>query len=407
MIPIDYQSKPDNDLALKMDNGTGTDMRGDPQPSICISSVDEHNQPKNKNDLQWSPGRLHGRRHRRFKNPNNYNDYIESFNRFNILEQEEFLVLERRDTAPYNEERFFQELHQKTNIQRKDISQLRNGDLLIKAKSKNISDKLKAINNVMKTSCEVKSHPKLNQVQGTIFCPNKRHLSDSEMKQDWIDQGLSIKEVYRFTRTIDNMIVPTPRVLITFNGLNLPESIWHGWTRLNIRQYIPSPSRCNKFGHVGKYCRAEVETCVRCGNAKHEDYKNPLKCINCGGEHQADDKNCPIFIQEKEILTIKITEKCSHHEARQKIKERFDGVRLYADAAKRHIQSTTDKPVETYSQTTTINEVTINNKRPLSDSSEENENLEVRLIPKKKPTPSNGSPSPNNLITVTADVHPK
>ncbi|CAF1073956.1 unnamed protein product [Brachionus calyciflorus] len=59
--------------------------------------------------------------------------------------------------------------------------------------------------------------------------------------------------------------------------------------------------KCLKFGHKQDKCQEKEETCLRCGKKNH-NYKqckitdqSKFKCINCGGNHAAVSKSCPVL----------------------------------------------------------------------------------------------------------------
>ena len=49
--------------------------------------------------------------------------------------------------------------------------------------------------------------------------------------------------------------------------------------------------------------------CRLCGEeANTHDCKNKIKCANCGGEHVATSRTCPLWKREKKIVIIKYRE---------------------------------------------------------------------------------------------------
>ncbi|GFR69023.1 nucleic-acid-binding protein from mobile element jockey [Elysia marginata] len=62
--------------------------------------------------------------------------------------------------------------------------------------------------------------------------------------------------------------------------------------------------RCHRFGLGRVRCRAREELCVRYGEPGHkgEECKKEPRCVNCKGEHPANSKSCPKYMEEQAIL---------------------------------------------------------------------------------------------------------
>ncbi|KAH7953488.1 hypothetical protein HPB49_009320 [Dermacentor silvarum] len=91
----------------------------------------------------------------------------------------------------------------------------------------------------------------------------------------------------------------TNSVVLTFApNSERPEKINLGFTRQELVDYVDTPPRCFKcqrFGHIAKYCRGE-HRCKRCGgphNFKRCASKENSVCANCGGDHPASYGRCP------------------------------------------------------------------------------------------------------------------
>jgi hypothetical protein len=337
---MDTKFKNDNDLARNTKSSNGIDMRGNPRSSISHSFVDKslgNSQPTISTtsqqafpsllsvkvpppSLEWKSSQsLKGKG--RFRRPitKPVQQMLTLENMFTPI-SEEFFLLEPNSNMPLplNHEKVFRVLEKAANIKRDKISSIRGGKLLIKTTSEDQSIKLKSLKTVNNCSVDVRSHPTLNQVQGTIFAKALMEIDTEDLKEGWMDQGLKVKNVYRFSKRIGEEKVPTPRLLITFEGLNLPKYILNGWLRFSINPFIPRPKRCyncNRIGHVSKFCRSS-KTCFKCAQPYHSPCLNSSHCINCNSNHPANDPKCPRYNFEKEIIYIKTTEKCSFSEAK-------------------------------------------------------------------------------------------
>ncbi|GFS10643.1 nucleic-acid-binding protein from mobile element jockey [Elysia marginata] len=97
------------------------------------------------------------------------------------------------------------------------------------------------------------------------------------------------------------------RTNTTFDSPTPPAEIKVGYLDLKVRPFVPTPMRCfrcHRFGHGRDRCRAREELCVKCGEPGHvgEECKKEPRCVNCKGEHPANSKSCPTFMEEQAIL---------------------------------------------------------------------------------------------------------
>lgn len=77
------------------------------------------------------------------------------------------------------------------------------------------------------------------------------------------------------------------------------------------RKDPPQCLNCQEFGHTKKYCRLP-SVCVKCGDihktSECSNSKNDptlKRCGNCGGNHTANYRGCPVFIQLKKTYSNK------------------------------------------------------------------------------------------------------
>ena len=60
------------------------------------------------------------------------------------------------------------------------------------------------------------------------------------------------------------------------------------------------------------------ENCGADGHAHHTSQcKNPTKCINCGKDHLQKSNICEIWLKEKAIMKLKVTNNISYLEAKK------------------------------------------------------------------------------------------
>lgn len=200
-----------------------------------------------------------------------------------------------------------------------NISQLRDGNLLILVKSQKIADLFlskKTLSNICPIS--VTLHSTLNSSKGTVYAPCLINVSEEEILSEMQNQGVT--QVYKFKKTLNEESRATGLVLFTFNRFRPPTSVNIGWYNLQVQEYFPNPMRCKNcqlLGHTAKRCNRN-KTCVNCNLPPHPDSNcTRTSCANCSEEHAASFKHCKRFMQDKEIIKIKTIKKCTLAEAKQ------------------------------------------------------------------------------------------
>lgn len=223
----------------------------------------------------------------------------------------------------------------------KNIKKLRDGSLLVETHNDNQTGKLLQLTNFSNDiPVKVEPHSKFNSCKGVIFCSDLVYLNKDELMKELSDQN--VIDLYRVTRRVESQIVNTPTVILTFGTPDLPPKLRIGYYSVPVRQYLPNPTRCFKcqlFGHTMKYCSNGDNICGTCGETRHVEgmaCPNPAKCANCQGSHPAFSKNCPRFLEEREIIVVAAEKRISSYAARllmRKEKEsRADGGGSYAVA---------------------------------------------------------------------------
>ena len=89
--------------------------------------------------------------------------------------------------------------------------------------------------------------------------------------------------------------------------------------------YVPNPLRCfncQRFGHHENNCSEDpgsvCENCGADGHAHHTSQcKNPTKCIYCGKDHLPKSNTCEVWLKEKAIMKLKVTNNISYLEAKK------------------------------------------------------------------------------------------
>ncbi|XP_021694316.1 uncharacterized protein LOC110674329 [Aedes aegypti] len=202
------------------------------------------------------------------------------------------------------------------------IVRTKDGGLLLKTVDRQQAEKLKK-QNVFGgiINIEITEQPTLNSSRGTIFCPDLKMHTDEEILDELSSQHVTdVKRVHRRNKKGD--FEDSGVFILTFDLGHLPNSIDAGFHCCKIKQYIPPPLRCMnclKFGHKRSVCKGN-QICASCANLYHDktQCQQGLKCVVCRGDHHTLSKDCPVYKDKLEIQRIKVTEKITYREARQK-----------------------------------------------------------------------------------------
>ncbi|KAL3870832.1 hypothetical protein ACJMK2_038869 [Sinanodonta woodiana] len=86
---------------------------------------------------------------------------------------------------------------------------------------------------------------------------------------------------------------------------------------MDYKNQVRFCSKCKAWGHYTRNCKNKM----RCGNCFgiHTDNCTciELKCANCRGPHNPQDKECSYYIKEKETIKVMDEQHLSYHEAKQ------------------------------------------------------------------------------------------
>ena len=164
-----------------------------------------------------------------------------------------------------------------------------------------------------------------NSCRGVLYHPSFVFDSDEEMLD-----GLArhhVVEISHFTKLVNGVRNKTGACVATFGVPTLPEEVKYGYESVSVRPYIPNPLRCFRcqlFGHHGNACRSSTQHCGKCAAEGHDTdscASLTLKCRNCGDAHSSSSRDCPVWKQEKEVCTVKVTQGLTYFEARKLVKE--------------------------------------------------------------------------------------
>lgn len=216
----------------------------------------------------------------------------------------------------------------------KDIKKIGSG-LMIETLNDEQGRKLLSMEKFGDVEVEVSPHATLNTTKGVVVCRDLLNCTEEEIATELASQG--VIACRRLTVRRDGQTLPSASHVLTFNRTALPEKIRAGIHRLSVRAFIPQPMQCFqclRFGHTASRC-ARVKTCF-CGKSAHGDdpCAEPMKCVNCGGQHSSRSRNCPTYKTEVAIQEIKTLRKISYPEAKKLVCTDTQGRVSFAQAVK-------------------------------------------------------------------------
>lgn len=211
----------------------------------------------------------------------------------------------------------------------KNCTILKSGDVLIQTQSAQQIEALKTVTTFGndKQPVSISENGVLNQSHALIRCKQIMKVEIERIIKKLADQN--VINVQRLQRKENNVYVDTATHLLTFSTPVCPAEVRVGFIHLKTELYIPAPFRCvlcQRIGHSKKRCKSNQNkhVCGFCAQETHGDKpcEHPAKCVNCNGNHPSFSKNCPIYLEEKEINAIRVTMRIPYNLARQEYRRR-------------------------------------------------------------------------------------
>ena len=279
----------------------------------------------------------------------------------------------------------------------KSVKKLSSGSLLIEVERPKHAENLMKIKQFFQIPAKCSPHGSLNTTRGIIRCPDLAGVSEAEIVEELSNQHVTAAR--RITVFRDGIKRETNTIVLTFNSAILPKSLKVGYLNVGVDLYIPNPLQCYscyKYGHHERRCnKAGSEgLCRHCGEAActHDsaNCKNSIKCANCGGEHIATSRTCPVWKREKEIVTVKYRESLSFPEARKIVDSRHNLTNLYSKVTKPIPKEVKDAQTQTVDVAVQTNSQT----KPENVSKKTQKPTESSKVNKDSSQPSGRSKSP-------------
>ena len=210
----------------------------------------------------------------------------------------------------------------------KSVKKLKNQTLLVETSRKTQTENLLKMKTFFNLPVTVSEHHTLNSSKGIIRNRDLKGESEENIKEYLKDQG--VIAVKRFTIKKGNSTIQTNTLLLTFNRITVPKSLFYRFIPVDI--YIPNPLHCfncQKFNHHENNCPEDLgSVCENCGTGNYDHLtskcKNLTKCVNCGLNHPSRSNECEVWKKEKEIMKIKVTQNITFIEARNLFEKQPD-----------------------------------------------------------------------------------
>lgn len=193
---------------------------------------------------------------------------------------------------------------------------------LLRTNSRNIVSKLTKMTELTDgTPIEIFPHPTLNTVQGMVYEPDSINTDETVIAKNLKSQD--VQAVRRIKKRVDGKLKNTPLLILSFHGTELPDHVYFGLLRIEVRAYYPSPLlcfNCGTYGHPRKSC-SQPGICLRCSSPLHlaegEQCENTPHCFHCRKDHSIRSRECPKYKEEDKIIHIKVDRGISFGEARR------------------------------------------------------------------------------------------
>ena len=205
----------------------------------------------------------------------------------------------------------------------KSVKKLKNQTLLVETTRKAQTENLLKMKTFFNLPVTVSEHNTLNSSKGIIRNRDLKGETEQNILEYLKPQGVTA--VKRFKIKKGEQLIETNTFLLTFNMITLPKSVRIFYRITPVEIYVPNPLRCfncQKYNHHEDNCPEDIgSVCENCGMGGHNHLtsrcKNPTKCVNCGKDHPSRSNVCEVWIKEKDILKIKVTNNITYLEAKK------------------------------------------------------------------------------------------
>ena len=161
-----------------------------------------------------------------------------SYKKFFVITPDEGENLSTANTIMAN-----QDLDIKLGGEPKRVAELRNGALLVEVQNEQQSIEIKTIKKLHTINVIATEHNTVNKSKGTIYYENKPQFMELEILRT---DKFNITDILHFKTKIRGKSVYTDLYILTFDSYKIPSAVKIGWSKLDVREYIPRRRRCFK-----------------------------------------------------------------------------------------------------------------------------------------------------------------
>lgn len=163
-----------------------------------------------------------------------------------------------------------------------------------------------------------------NIVKGIIYDKFLVPIDEDTLKVILKNQGVKdIVKIYKTNQEGEKL--PTGSVILIFDQNEFRDNVIIELIQLKVNKLIAKPMQCSHCGYIGhtiKKCKwIKVIFCKICFSKHNNDVDCNVECINCNGSHFSNDKKCPAFIKEKEIVRFKDENQITYFNAKNIIEK--------------------------------------------------------------------------------------
>jgi hypothetical protein len=158
-----------------------------------------------------------------------------------------------------------------------------------------------------------------------VIGPIGMYTTAEEIVEDMEINGYINPEAIRLTKGKEK--VPSAHFKITFKLDNVPEHVYIGYQRYEVRPYVNRPFQCYQcqaFGHSAADCRREQKCLICAGPHNYKDCNTEngtKKCSNCGENHTSTFSGCRAMKMAVLVEKTKTEKKITYSEAVATIKK--------------------------------------------------------------------------------------
>ena len=135
------------------------------------------------------------------------------------------------------------------------------------------------------------------------------NVTAEEIESDLVSKKLKTKSIVQMIKKDnDNTQIKLPLYIVTFDkSVNISDIVKNSkicnciiqWEKFKNVKGVTQCFKCQQFGHIAKNCFREPK-CMKCAQSHNSKdcpviHTEIVKCVNCAGNHMANDKTCAIF----------------------------------------------------------------------------------------------------------------